>query len=406
MDPEAIFRRPIWKISGLFSIFDKFLPTMRFKRVLTLLLLGIAYLPGQAQMDNSLLGFDQPIDSSRYHQLLFSFNNLNFLRNTEYFTPIERGKTLFGYDLNPELVYYPRPNLRLTMGGFFRKDFGNPDFSIIAPFYSIKYGGHGVYAEFGNIEGGVQHRLIEPIYNIDYAILQPLENGIQFKIDRKWLWSDTWINWERMIYDNSPFKEEITNGTSNYLRLLSSRNHSFTLTLPFQVLMHHLGGQISTLSVDTVPITSMLAAATGLILDKKFPGRVLNEVRTQDYFVWTRTFTNPQFALYPLGKAFYLNLEFISPVHLTLMLSYWQGDRYVSPKGTDIFMSASDYLPNFVDLRRKLLFLRLLYQRKICKDLFVNVRLTPYHSFDLNTTEYAYSIYVVYRGNFRILNRI
>ena len=370
-----------------------------------LILFLILHLSTWAQLDNSHLGIQLPIDSQYNQELLFNFHNLDFMRNTEYFTPIERGETLFGYDVLPNLVYYPGPKLRITAGLFARKDFGNDQFSIIAPFYNVKYGANGISAEVGNLEGGVEHRLIEPFYDIDYVITKPLESGFQVKIDKPWLWSDTWINWERMIYDNSPFKEEITNGSSNYLRVYHSPNKKFSITIPIQFLMHHFGGQISTISVDTTPITSMYTGAVGLSFNKQFNGNVISSLKSENYFVWSRTFTNPSLARFPFGDGYYLNLILKSRFHVSCILSYWNVNDFYSPKGTHIYMSQSDYLPDFIEPKRDLLFLHFIYNREIMKNLFVNVRFEPYRSFDLNKGEFSYSVYFTYTKNFVLMKK-
>ncbi|HVB04369.1 MAG TPA: hypothetical protein VNE41_11695 [Chitinophagaceae bacterium] len=356
-----------------------------------------------AQLDNRILGFDQPVHSKDSGKLMFSFNDLNFMRNTEYFTPIERGETLFGYEVNPNLVFYPTKKFRITGGLIFRKDFGNNNFTFVLPFYSLKYSSNGLSGIFGNLEGGVQHRLIEPMYNIDYTITRPLESGAQFKINHSRLWSDTWINWEHMIYDNSPYKEEIANGSSNYMKVIESPNDSFYVTIPIQFSMHHLGGQISSVGADTLPLNSMYSAATGLIIDKKFNSSSIDEIRTEDYYTWTRTFTGGNYVNFPSGKGYYFNLLFKTPIHFSFMISYWYGEKYYFPEGTDIYQSISDFNPKFLSPIRKLLFLRFFYQRQIYKDLWINLRMEPYHSFDLHTTEYSYSVYISYKRDFTLM---
>ena len=177
------------------------------KTLITALLLTAAS-NSYAQLDNATLKFDLKMKDQDSNALFFSLNSLNYLRNTEYFGPIEAGKTLFGYHLNPRISYFPNSNLRLDFGGFFRKDFGNDKFNTISPVFSIKYSKKGYSAFFGNYEANMNHRLVEPLFNIEYAITKPLENGFQFKIDKKRIFSDTWVDWQKMIYTGSPFKEE------------------------------------------------------------------------------------------------------------------------------------------------------------------------------------------------------
>jgi len=50
-------------------------------------------------------------DSGRFS---FGMRNTNYMRNTEYFNPIEEGRTLFGYQLQPSISY--QPNFWYTRG--------------------------------------------------------------------------------------------------------------------------------------------------------------------------------------------------------------------------------------------------------------------------------------------------
>jgi hypothetical protein len=354
---------------------------------------------GFSQLDNNTLRYDLPVNAADTQKLMFSIDNVNFLRNTEYFTKIEQGKTMFGYQLIPKLVYFPVQYLRLEAGVYTRKDFGNNGYFDIAPVFALKLQRNGFSAIFGNIEGALNHRLIEPLFNIDYVIDKPLENGFQFKVNKQRVWSDTWINWQKMIYQGSPFKEEITAGTSNVVKLVGANDAKFSISLTGQALAHHFGGQIDSDSSDIVSTYNM---AGGIRLAYFFPATsFLKEVRSDNYYTYYTDESNVKKYAYSHGNGMYFNLLLRSKF-VDLMFSYWKGDKYISYNGTQIYQSASNYIPGYAEKERELLFIRLLYEKQLVKDLFLNVRFEPFYSLTQKTTEFSYSIYFTYRHSFTL----
>ena len=59
-------------------------------------------------------------------ELRLSLHAFTFFKDNEYFNKIVDGYTLYGTQLNPQLVYYPTKDLRIEAGVFLWKDFGNP----------------------------------------------------------------------------------------------------------------------------------------------------------------------------------------------------------------------------------------------------------------------------------------
>lgn len=351
---------------------------------------------GFSQLDNQILSTELPINAKDTNKLLFSFNSLNFLRNTEYFGPIEAGKTMFGYSLNPKLVYYPNSFVRIDFGGLFRKDYGNTEFKIVAPTYSIKISKNGYSAIFGNFEGGMSHQYIEPLFNIDYAITKPLENGLQFKINKKRVFSDTWIDWQRMIYIGSPFKEEISAGTSNVITILGA-DKKFKISIPLQGIVHHFGGQIDTLR--STPISTLVNLAGGLRFSFLFPeNSFVKELRSDNYYVAYHNGSNIKVESYKDGYGIYLNLLLRTKL-LNIMASYWNGIDYISPNGTQIFEAINPTDPTLWYYRepsRQLLFVRLFYEKKLYKGLNLEVRYEPFYEFNRKAVDFSYSIYLRY----------
>ena len=358
----------------------------------------------KAQLDNKILSYDLPISGADSNKLFFGLNTLNYLRNTEYFGSIESGKTTFGYFLNPKLTYYPTSLIRIDFGGFFRKDFGNDKFKMVSPTFSVKIAKNGYSAIFGNYEAAMCHRLIEPLFNVEYAITKPLENGFQFKIDKKRLFSDTWVDWQKMIYNASPFKEEIMAGTSNLLTVIGAENN-FRTAIAYQAVIRHVGGQIDALR--NTPLLTDVNMATGLRLSYHFEdSSFFKELRSDNYFVAYSESSSAPVNPYKNGSGMYFNLLLKTKV-ISLMASYWNASNYVATNGTPIYQSINSVDFNQAVARvpkRELLFLRFFYEKNLAKDLSLDVRFEPFYEFNRKTVDFSYSVYLRYNLNVKLAN--
>lgn len=348
------------------------------------------------QLENRIFISDLKIQGDDSSKLFLRINTLNFLRNTEYYNPIESGKTLFGYQLNPYLTFHPYSFARIDFGCFLRKDYGNDKFKIVVPVFSFKLSRQGYSVIFGNYEGAMNHRLIEPVFNVEYAITKPVESGFQFKIDKKRVWSDTWIDWQKMIYVASPFKEEIMAGNSSSFKL-NDTSANFRSELLFQTVVRHAGGQIDGLR-NTPSVTYMNAALGGRIVYQFAEPGFVNRLFFDAYFVHYSKSRDHLSIPFQQGKGVYLN-AYLKTNRLSVMCSYWNGENFVALDGTPIFQSVN--LTTLTALaitipKRELLFLRLLYEKNLAKDLKIDLRFEPFYDIKAKKIDYSYSVYLRY----------
>lgn len=377
---------------------------MKYKLPL-LLAFALSLSKSYSQVDSPAL-YDNinisPTDSSK---LLFSFYNLNFLRNNEYFDKIATGYTFFGSQLNPKIAYVPNPFMRIEGGVFIRKDFGNPNFTTIAPTFTLKLQKNDYSFLFGNLEGALNHRLIEPLFNYERIITNRLENGLQFKIDKKSLWLDTWIDWEKQIYQNSPFQEHITAGLSSKLTLVETGNdlNLLKIKIPVQAIIFHKGGQID---VDSTDILSLANTAAGLLLELDLSKRngFIKSIVSDNYYVYYKDVSPAKHQAYISGNGTYFNLLINSRHNLNLMLSYWQGDYYIAPRGGYLYQSVSSIYGkiNYTEDNRKLLMARIMYQKEILPNLFIDIRFEPYQDLNNHFLEFSYSAFASYKIDYSL----
>jgi hypothetical protein len=156
----------------------------------------------------------------------------------------------------------------------------------------------------GVLEGNTHHRMLDPIYDFEKKITEPVEYGTQFIINGRNLFLDAFINWKRMIYKPSPVQEQILGGLSAELNLI--KNSSVSLSVPVQLTVFHQGGQID-LADD--PLQTLVNSALGFKLKLPFSGWIKN-LRTENYLISFNDLSFTDLQPYSKGYGWYLNAGF------------------------------------------------------------------------------------------------
>lgn len=353
-----------------------------------------------AQFNNTALENNIRPDSSFTQEVHFNFYNFNFVRNYEYTNKFHDGYTLFGTQMEPQLVYYANPNLVLTAGGFIRKDFGDNGIHDAKPLFSLKYHKRNLTLVFGSLEGSINHNYIEPLYDFERKITNPVEYGTQLLVERKKFKLDAWIAWQKMIYTGDAAKEEIIGGLSTETTL--AENDGWKFSLPAQFLAFHQGGQIDVLK--SVPISTLFNGATGLKLHKHLYGAV-SEIYTDNYVAVYKDFSNTKRRPYQGGFGLWLNAG--ADTHFgSFVASYWKGNKFISIKGMPLYESVSSnlYENGYTQSSRNILSLRYAYQRELIPNLYLDVRFEPHVDLDHTDKQlqFNHSFFLTYKADFRL----
>lgn len=373
----------------------------RMKKVILAFLCIVSGLSGKAQLPNDSLEYRLRPDSARTGALYLSIHNFNFLRNYEFFNDFQDGYTLYGTQLEPQLAYYAHPKLLLTAGVHLRKDFGGRGIYRTYPLFSVKYQSGNSALINGVLEGNVQHRLIEPLYDVERKITNPVEYGTQFIVNKKSLFLDAFINWNNMIYKPSGEQEQIFAGLSSDITIKQTSKWRFSL--PLQVLVFHQGGQIDTLDK---PLKTYLNGAAGFKL-KYYTEGLIQSVSTENYLVGFNDNSGVQQLPYKKGSAFYLNAGVESRLG-NLILSYWNGNKYIASAGMPLFQSVSYKLgeEGYAEKKRELLIVRYAYQKQLIPDFYLDFRVEPVidlASQGSKQLDFYHSFFLVYKHEFRLL---
>ena len=373
-------------------MFKSKLRTISFKsslvKVLFILLGSTTHSMGQ--LNNSFFE-DKPISQiDTLKKLTVKVNVLSFLKNNEYFNPLVDGYTLFGQLIAPNITYQASSTVQISAGGFFRKDFGNSGFYQISPTFTINYKKNGINLLFGNLDGHLNHKLIEPLFNFERVMTNQLEHGIQLKTNKKRLVTDTWIDWQSMIYKGSDFQEEIWGGSSLSFRLSEKRDNQII----GQFTAKHKGGQIN---IGTAPIQTTLNMAIGVQLALfKNNQTFLRELNCSQFFT-AFTSDNPKWPTQNNGYGILSSVN-AKTKWVDLTLNYWKSNKYISPIGGDLYQSVStNFLqPNTSEVNREILIFRIMKELKMDENLSFLLRIEPYFNLKSSEMEHSESIFLRY----------
>lgn len=374
-----------------------YIASFRMKKAVFILLAVIPTM-AFAQPDNRSFEQRMSVEPADSNKLFLGLNVSGFMKNNEYFNTVIEGYTLFGYQLNPYLSYYISKNVRLDAGVYAQKDFGNDAYSDVKPTLSLKIRNNNFNFIFGTLEGSIHHRLIEPLYDFEHVLNNRLENGAQvvWMKDNN-LFLDAWIDWQKMIYANSEEPERFTAGVSFNKTLFRFGN--MHIDLPLQIVAAHQGGQIDTVDNEVITRFNM---AGGLTLEGTSTG-IINGWGIKAYAARFNTNANtPVFN--QDGVGFLINPYIKTKIGLTVMGSYWYGDRFLSIQGNPLYLSVNELYPSRIDKVRELFMLRLLYDVKVADGLTLTARAEPFYDTYAEGLEYSFGLYLNFSERFFLLN--
>jgi len=269
-------------------------------------------------------------------------------------------------------------------------------FTQAFPVFSFQYApSKSVQFIMGSINGGANHKIIEPLYSFENHLINNLENGAQLLINKSRFSADIWLNWEKYIFKTSNEQESIVGGVHlDYL--LAGKQESSNLKLDFQSIVAHKGGQFHSADVS---LQTLANTATGAIYTHKNEQAKFKTIGAEShYLTFNDASPTPQYA-YIMGYAVYTNV-FASTKSLFFKLGYWSGEDFVSSKGNQLFTSVSDKNPGFVLPRTELITAKIAYKKQLFKDIMFELRFEPYMDIQQRQFECSYSFHIIFNRDF------
>ena len=237
---------------------------MAFRRLRYLLLFQFSILNFQltyAQMWEQLATSPYRLDTANVRALKVELESISFFRDNEFSSRLADGYSLPGLWVQPKLTYMPIRQIKLELGlqalifnGANRyPNYVYHDIALwkgnqytkgmhVLPWFRAQADFRRVSIVLGNIYGGQNHGLIEPLFNPETNLTQDPEMGLQILWDRPHLHADIWLNWQSYIFREDTHQEAFTVGM-NWRTIFNSLDSSLHWYLPVQLVAQHRGGE-------------------------------------------------------------------------------------------------------------------------------------------------------------------
>lgn len=360
---------------------------MRFFFIFLFITIGSFSVKSQLPIDFTGDNFFSPADSQK---LSLHFTNRSFFKNNEYFNTLYEGATYPGFQVEPTLVYNPGSTTRIEAGIRLLKYFGRDGIYRLEPVFRFQYQPVQYFQTIlGTLYGGSNHGLIEPLYRWEKNYTDATENGVQFLFKTKQVKADIWLDWEKFILPNDPFQEELTYGTTFTWKLLSD-DRKFNISIPFQTLINHHGGQ--SLSVD-IPLRTIFDFASGIKFSLYPKSGKIRELNFEFWYMGYKDMSPQKLQAFREGYAIYPRTE-IYVSNFIFQAGYFHGDMFISPKGETLFHSA--LIPFHDEKRpiRDLATFKLAFRKQIHKGISLAAYVETYTDVNVPQTDYCYGLHL------------
>lgn len=213
------------------------------------------------EMWNDLATSEYHIDTTDIKALHVEIDNLSFFHDNEYTGKLSNGYSLPGLWVQPKLTYNPIKQIGLELGLhalIFNGTNKYPCFAYhdistwkgdqyqsgahLLPWFRAKAQFKYLTIVLGNIYGGQNHRLIEPLFNPELNMSQDPEMGVQLLWDRPHIHADVWLNWQSYIFKMDTHQEAFTVGM-NWEVKYNKQEKKVKWYTPVQLVIQHRGGE-------------------------------------------------------------------------------------------------------------------------------------------------------------------
>ena len=187
----------------------------------------------------------------------------------------------------------------------------------------------------GDIYGGSNHRLIEPLYNPELNLTSDPEAGLQLLYKTKWIDLDLWLDWMTYIYNLDTHQEAFVAGGSSRFKV-NSPESKFHIYFPVQGLTHHIGGEID--NTDT-SVQTVMNGAVGAGLKWNINGRVIDYVNVE-FDIAGYNSPKSDASVLERGRGYYAKAA-MQLKDFSISTSYWESENFVSMFGNAFYSSVS-----------------------------------------------------------------
>ncbi len=335
------------------------------------------------------------LDTAYSNRISFEADILGFFKNNEYSTPFVKGETFPGMQFIPRIGYQIEDKFRFELGssGLYysgdQQSFGKRLFNNVhvRMQYEISPKLHFL---LGNYYGGLNHKLIEPLYRWELHFVDAPESGIQIIYEDKKYFADVWLNWQRFIERDDPLQEVLTLGVSSSIKL-NSPNQLFSATIPLQLIINHKGGQIDTSDKRNLVIGNLASGVQmKYLLDHRFFDAIGVDFYAAAYY---DHIPDKDVRPYDFGWGLYPVVS-VEASGFKFMTGYWRSDKFYAVDGESLFGSFDRLYPGEKIQKRNLITNKFSYTRRLMNMLSVGTQLELYSDLDRNKMDYSFGVHL------------
>jgi hypothetical protein len=354
-------------------------------RYLVLFLGILCTATAQGQLSNRLFREGPAVSDKKY---AFSFEALQFLKNNEYFNGINPGETLFGFQTRAVFRYKIAKNATFSADALLQHDFGDPAFFTKAiPLFDFQLRKNKWLFHLGTIRPHIHHNMSEAMLSYENVMKQPAELGLQGLFAGKHLSHDVWLHWRQKADAARSSREEIIFGNSLEYFLL--KTNTISLSIPFQSIIYHHGGQSLNLAGN---VATRMLFSPGLRLAAADSQWVL-----ESFIFQSLDNSQNRSQPYASGQASMTNLRWHPHRYHEVALTWWWSREFVSPIGGTVFSNVNLSNPYNTSNTRRLAMLRYVYSRSIIPGkIWMDLRLEPYYDMERKGVEMSQGLYFRY----------
>lgn len=311
----------------------------------------------QAQINDRVYKSDYRINPARTDELRIEFDNLNFFKNDEFDSDYLNGNSMPGFWAQLKLTWQPLDIIKLEAGVHLLKYWGANKYPNFAyrdisvwkgnqfqkGFHALPYLRAQVQLTdqinivFGDIYGGANHNLIEPLYSRELNMMADPEAGLQFLYHSKPIDIDLWVDWQSFIFHADTHQESFVFGLSSRVKY-NKEDAPVHFYTPFQVLAQHRGGEIDT--IETNSVQTLMNGAIGLGAVWNINHKVLKNINLE---VDATGYYQQAGKLWPFDDGFGVYAKATADLKdFRVKASYWQCKDFISILGLPFYGSVSN----------------------------------------------------------------
>lgn len=347
-----------------------------------------------AQITDKVYNTDYRIQPEKERQLSFEINSLSFFKNNEYTGDVLKGYSLPGFWLQSKLVYYPLSTIKLELGAhmlFYHGTVKYPSMAYQDIAYwkgnQYQYGVHilpwfraqaalsdQVTIVLGDIYGASNHRLIDPLYSPELNLTADPESGLQVLWNTDRIDFDAWLNWQSFIFREDTHQEAFTVGLSSRVKFNdpASKWHFY---MPIQGLAQHRGGEIDTLTTNSVQTLMNGAAGLGMVWNVNY-----GQLKRINFEMDIAGYYQQAGKLWPLDSGFGSYALLSADINnFRLKTSYWECDNFISMFGVPFYGAVSTTVDGGLFEHPQLVYFGAEYARTLGKGFSLGIDVDIYN---------------------------